>query len=216
MEHAAYLGDKVDGLTSFYGGLGGTPYMNTNTEYAGSNGQVGSTVTYNGAVFDYSGTPTRKAPSTTEVLAVVAGKITNPVPNGYYPVYTDIPRGHNGYCAWHSYGTINGVPVQFGFFFDLANDPGCDPGAGSLGGYSPPLAALANVSGHEISEAFTDPRNGGWWDSSGAENADKCAWKFNTTVTLNNGSQWKIQGNWSNSAYTAGTGYAFGGCIDSK
>ena len=27
-------------------------------------------------------------------------------------------------------------------------------------------------------------------------------------VTLSNGSQWKVQGNWSNTAFTAGTGYA--------
>ena len=37
------------------------------------------------------------------------------------------PRGHAGYCAWHSYGTISGVPVQFAFFFDLDGDRGCDP-----------------------------------------------------------------------------------------
>ena len=210
---SGYVGDKVVGLASFYAGLDASSYMKTNTEYSGSNGQVGSAVVYNGAVFDSSATPSRKAPTTTEVLAAVARTIKNPVSNGYYPVYTDIPRGHNGYCAWHSYGTINGVPVQFGFFFDLANDPGCDPG-GDLLGHSPPLAALANVSGHEISEAVTDPRNGGWWDSSGAENADKCAWTFHTTVALTNDSQWRIQGNWSNNAYSAGAGYAKVGCID--
>ena len=30
----------------------------------------------------------------------------DPVPNGYYPVYTDIPRGTAGYCAWHSWGAV--------------------------------------------------------------------------------------------------------------
>ena len=53
--------------------------------------------------------------------------ISRPVANGYYPVYTDVPRGHVGYCAWHSYGTVNGVPVQFAFFYSLDGDPGCDP-----------------------------------------------------------------------------------------
>ncbi len=108
--------------------------------------------------------------------------ITDPVPNGYYPVYTDQPRGHAGYCAWHSYGTASGVPVQFGFFFKLDGDAGCDPGD-TRTGHSQGLAALANVSGHELSEAVTDPRNGGWWDKSGAENADKCAWTFGGLVT---------------------------------
>ncbi|MFT3916509.1 MAG: hypothetical protein QM704_21250 [Anaeromyxobacteraceae bacterium] len=208
---ASYQGDKVSGLATLYGGFGGSRYMGTNTEYTGTNGQVGAGVSYGGAVFDTSATP-RHAPRTSDVAAAVCRNVSNPVANGYYPVYTDLPRGHAGYCAWHSYGSCNGVPVQFAFFFDLAGDPGCDPGS-NVAGQSQALAALANVSGHELSEAVTDPRNGGWWDASGAENADKCAWTFDGDVTLSNGSTWKIQGNWSNAAYTAGTGYASGGCI---
>ncbi len=207
----AYQSDKFSGLAVLYSGFGASNYMGTNTEYTGTNGQVTSAVAYNGNVIDPSSTP-RHAPRTSDVLKVVARDIANPVPNGYYPVYTDIKRGNAGYCAWHSYGTINGVPVQFGFFFDLNGDPGCDPGDTS-GLHSQGLSALANVSGHELSEAVTDPRSGGWYDSSGAENADKCAWTFSGMVTLTNGSQWKIQGNWSNAAYLANSGYTLGGCI---
>ena len=49
------------------------------------------------------------------------------VANGYYPVYTDIPRGNAGYCAWHSWGSVGSTPVQFAFFFKLDGDAGCDP-----------------------------------------------------------------------------------------
>ena len=54
--------------------------------------------------------------STSAILAEVAKNIINPDPtgNGYYPVYTDLPRGNAGYCAWHSSGSINSVRVQFG------------------------------------------------------------------------------------------------------
>ena len=108
--------------------------------------------------------------------------------------------------------------MQFAFFFNLDGDPGCDP-QDTSGRHSQGLAALANVSGHEISEARSDPRLNAWYDSSGAENADKCAWSFGTPlVTFSNNSQWKIQGNWSNRAYDASTGYANRngekGCID--
>jgi len=42
------------------------------------------------------------------------------------------------------------------------------------------VAALANVSAHELSEAMTDPASpGAWYDSSDQENGDKCAWTFN-------------------------------------
>ena len=206
-----FVSDKVAGLDSLYTGFDGSRYMGTNTEYSGTNGQVGTGVAYGGHVIDTSAT-SRRAPKTSDVLAVVARNIANPVPNGYYPVYSDQPRGHAGYCAWHSYGTINGVPVQFAFFFDLDGDPGCDPGDTS-GLHSQGLSALANVSGHELSEAVTDPRGTGWYDASGSENADKCAWTFNGGVSLPNGTQWKIQGNWSNAAFDTNTGYANGGCI---
>jgi hypothetical protein len=201
-----FTGDKVTGLDSFYSGVGGSHYAGTNTEYTGTNGTVGTGVAYGGHVVDASAAPTH-APKTSQVLAEVCSTIANPVVNGFYPVYVDAPRGHARYCAWHSYGSCNGVPVQFGFFFSLDGDPGCDP-QDTSGLHSQGLAALANVSGHEISETFTDPRNGGWYDSSGAENADKCAWTFGAPLlTFSNGTEWKVQGNWSNAAFTAGTGY---------
>ena len=156
--------------------------MRSNTEYTGTNGTVGAGVAYAGHFVDTSAGPT-KAPSTTTIQAEVSKMITNPVANGFYPVYVDLKRGTTGYCAWHSYGTVHGVPVEFGFFFNLDGDPGLRP-ADAASGHSQGLAAIANVSGHELSETATDPRNGGWWDRSGEENADKCAWTFSGTVTL--------------------------------
>jgi hypothetical protein len=204
---------ELTGLATFYGGLGNSNYMGTNTEYTnGSGGHVGKAVSYSGASLDLSAAP-RRAPRTSEVLAEVCSRISNPVPNGYYPVYTDLPRGHNGYCAWHSYGSCNGTPVQIAFFFDLDGDPGCDPGAPYYT-HAPGLAALANVSGHEISEAVTDPQLNAWYDASGAENADKCAWTFSGKAITFGSVSWKIQGNWSNDAYTNHTGYDSKGCID--
>ena len=97
--------------------------------------------------------------------------------------------------------------VEFAFFFDLDGDAGCDP-RDSSNTHSQGLAALANVSGHEMSETRTDPFLNAWYDTSGDENADKCAWTFgHSLLTFPNGSQWKIQGNWSNAAYNSGTGY---------
>ena len=65
---------------------------------------------------------------TSTILAEVCNVITpDPSGNGYYPVYTDTPRGHASYRAYHSYGICNGTAVQFAFFFDLDGDAGCDP-----------------------------------------------------------------------------------------
>lgn len=206
-----YRGDKMTGLAGFYSGLGGTKYMGTNTEYSDASGTVSSSVSYQGQVTDSSAAP-RHAPSTSAVLAEVAKLFPNPTPNGYYPVYVDQMRGHAGYCAWHSSGTINGVRVQFGFFFNLDGDPGCDPQ--STYGQSQGLAALGNVSGHEISEMVTDPQLNAWYDSAGSENADKCAWTFSGNAVSIGGQSWKIQGNFSNKAYGTHSGYDGAGCID--
>jgi len=207
---------KINGMTSFYTGFSGTNYAKTSDEYKGSNGAVGASNTLGADMIDLSAAGSGARTST--ILAEVCRQITNPVANGYYPVYVDLPRGHAGYCAYHSWGSCGATPVQFAFFWNLDGDAGCDP-EDTSGLHSQGTAALANVSAHELSEARTDPVGTGWFDSIGEENGDKCAWTFNVPlVTFSNGSKWKLQGEWSNAAYNAGTGYPNSagqkGCLD--
>jgi hypothetical protein len=203
----SYSGDKISGMDLWYTGFNGSNYAKTSDEYTGSNGQVGPTTSHLGHVIDT--TAASGGGSTSAILAEVCKTVTpDSSGNGYYAVYTDLPRGNAGYCAWHSAGSCGGTPVQFAFFWKLDGDAGCDPQS-TVAGESQGLAALANVSGHELSEARTDPASpGAWYDASGAENGDKCAWTFqSSSVTFSNGTKWKIQGEWSNAAYNAGTGY---------
>ena len=206
--NATSAGDKITGLDSWYAGHSNSNYSKTCDEYSGTNGQVGAAGTYNGHLVDTS--TASGGGQTSAILAEVCKMITSPDPsgNGYYPVYTDVPRGSAGYCAWHSAGSCGGVPVQFAFFWRLDGDSGCDP-QDTSGLHSEGLAALASVTAHELAEARTDPASpGAWYDGSGNENGDKCAWSFGAPlVTFSNGSQWKLQGEWSNAAYTANTGY---------
>jgi hypothetical protein len=221
--NSTFVGDKISGLDSWYTGHSGSNYAKTVDEYTGTNGQVGPATTHQGHVVDTS--TATGGNNTSAILAEVCKQISsgNIVPdatgNGYYPVYSDVKRGNAGYCAYHSAGTCSGKPVQFAFFFNLDGDPGCDP-ADSTTGHSQGLAALANVTAHELSEARSDPANpGAWYDASGAENGDKCAWTFNqSSVNFPNGTKWKLQGEWSNAAFTAGAGYPNSsgqkGCLD--
>jgi hypothetical protein len=131
----------------------------------------------------------------------------NPDPSAVYFLYTSTSAHGGNYCAWHSDGNCpNGAPVQVAYMPNIDGIDGCDP-KDTWTTHSQGLGALANVTAHELSESITDPRNGGWYDSSGAENGDKCAWSFHNVVTLSNKSQWKLQMEWSNSAYSAGTGF---------
>jgi hypothetical protein len=212
-----YSGEEITGLDYWSTGFSNSNYAKTSDEYTGTNGQVGSATTFLGHIVDT--TAATGGNNTSAILAEVC-KAINPDPsgNGYYAVYTDLPRGSSGYCAWHSAGSCGGVPVQFAFFWKLDGDSGCDPQSG-VTTESEGLAALANVSGHELSEARSDPASpGAWYDSTGQENGDKCVWTFNVPyVTFSNSTIWKIQGEWSNPAYT-GTGYPNSagqkGCLD--
>jgi len=209
---------KIAGLDEFFTGFGGSNYAKASTEYAGTNGQVTATSTYLGHEID-----TRPAPS--KALSVSSAvseacSITNnaPDPSALYLIYTETGAGHVNYCAWHSWGSCsNGAPVQVAYMPNIDGLAGCDP-QDTWTPHSQGLAALANVTAHELSEAITDPRGAGWFDSSGAENGDKCAWTFNARVTLHNGSTWKLQGEWSNAAYNNNTGYpnrsGQNGCLD--
>ncbi|HET6981452.1 MAG TPA: hypothetical protein VFI53_04885 [Myxococcaceae bacterium] len=217
---ASFVADKISGMQLFYSTVGGSSYEATDTEYTDASGaHVGTSVTLGPTHVDLS-TAASNGNRTSVILAEACAQATTLVENGYYPVYVDTPRGHAGFCAWHSAGTCpNGTTIQFGFFFNLDGDPGCDPEDAS-GLHSQGTAALGNVSGHELSETLTDQHLDAWYDASGAENSDKCAWAFGTDLLTfkKPSSQWKVQGNWSNAAFNAGTGYpnrsGQNGCID--
>lgn len=205
---ATFAGDKLSGLDKFFAGYGGSNFAGTCTEYSGSSGDfVTGTSSYPGYVIDGSSAPAG-AISVGQAVAEVC-KVTGNAPdaNGVYFLFTSTGAGNVSYCAWHSWGSCSsGAPVQVAYMPNLDGVAGCDPGD-TWTTHSEGLAALANVTSHELSEAITDPRGGGWYDSSGAEDGDKCAWAFHAPVTLKNGSQWKLQMEWSNAAYSTGSGY---------
>ena len=228
---ATFVGDKMTGLAAFYGGIGASKFFNTNIEYTQTVGKtltpVLNKVTTKAAITDTSAGP-KAAPTTTDVLNEVAAvlkkaKITAPPANAYYPVYGDVVRPTaTTACGWHSSGKIGTVTVTFAFFYNLDGDAGCDPKS-TIAGTSQGLAALANISAHELSETVTDPQLNAWYDATLNENSDKCAWTFSATPPTFGGRQWKLQGNWSNAAYLANTGYTnvatntvMPGCIDTK
>src|SRR5262249_22571914 len=115
--------DTLTGLDRFYGNVHASSYMGTNTEYTDlADNPVSAAVTFGGHAIDTSAAPPN-APSTSAVLNEVAKQVGAGAvtlrPDGYYPVNVDTKRGNAGYCAWHSWGTITGVQVQFGFVFNL-------------------------------------------------------------------------------------------------
>jgi len=220
---SSFTSDKMTSVDSFFSGLTNSNYIKTGQEYVDSTGvRMGTTVNYLGNVVDTTAANNLLGDGTLQynsVLAAVCRNIGTPDPSGwgYYPIFVDIPRNGKSYCAWHTYGSCQGVNIQFGFHWNLDGDSGCNPNdVNNL--HSQGATAIINVAAHEILEAMSDPKLNAWTDASGYENADKCSWKFPYPyITLTNGARFKVQAEWSNQAYGAGSGFAAGdgskGCI---
>ncbi len=219
----SFVGDKVVGLDTFFAGLGGSSYAATAQEYVGSNGAMSATVAYQG-----HGSPISQSIDGEDVQSVANAACAEYasqlaiMPNAgseLIMIISDKKRVSSAYCAYHSAATCdNGQLIQFGFVWNLDGDPSCNP-QDTTTGHSEGLAALANVIAHEVQEARSDPHLDGWFDAANNEIGDKCAWSFGgAPVTFANGSHWKLQGEWSNAAYNAGTGFNNGsqqpGCMD--
>jgi serine protease len=79
----------------------------------------------------------------------------------------------------------------------------CDAGYHPNSSTDPDADATINVTSHEHNETITDPLGSAWFDSSGYENGDKCAWTFggvgsNRANQTINGNSYILQQEWSN------------------
>jgi hypothetical protein len=215
----SFAGDKISGMDQFFEGFGGSKYAYSGTEYSDTSGYVTANSTYLGHVIDTSAAPSHALSIGSAISE--ACKIANnaPLPNTLYLIYTSTGAGNVNYCAWHTWGKCtNGASIQVAYMPNLDSMNGCliDD---SQSGHSRGLSSIANVTAHELMETITDPTGNAWYDDSGSENGDKCAWSFSDNLSIfSNGSQWKLQMEWSNQAYTSGTGLANlsgeKGCID--
>ncbi len=131
-------------------------------------------------------------------------------PHGTTPDGFNTPSGQ--FCAWHDWNgdtTMSGGAVSSSVG-DVAftNMPYVTDAGSSCGqnfvNSNGTLDGVTIVEGHEYAETITDQNPaGGWTDSSGAENGDKCAWVTTGTqaksqdVAFSTGS-FAMQSTWSN------------------
>ncbi len=146
-----------------------------------------------------------------------AGHFGNTTPasnrNAQYIVmapHNTFPDGFNnggGFCAWHDWNGDLGVSSPYGDIA-LTNSPYITDAGASCGqgfvNFPGTLDGVSIVNGHEYSETITDQNPaGGWLDSSGEENADKCSW-LNPGATGGAGNlslatgTFAMQGTWGN------------------
>jgi hypothetical protein len=199
---SVWPGDAYAGLTSLAGGFNGSVFMSDIfPQYMRG---AGVSTKFVNSLYDGSTTPPSRGPSTStivkEACKVIGGKGLTADPTALYVVLTDnFPHGVN-YCAWHSWGSCNGQTIQVAYMPNTTGVTGCNDAVYSCNAYSPGTNSIANVLSHEFSESITDPDGTAWYDNSGNEIGDKCAWTFSACVTLTTGS-WQLQREWSNAVH---------------
>ena len=197
-DQTQFPADAKAGLDALLKGFGGSAFLGIEKQYM-RGASIASTFLTN--YVDASAPPSRPPSTSTivsEACSVINGNGLTADTSAIYFVFTSNFPGHTNYCAWHSYGTCNGVTIQVAYMPNTTGMAGCDPG--DLYGcntYSQGTRSIANVTSHEFAEAITDANASAWYDSSGAENGDKCAWTFSSCVSLSTGS-WQLQQEWSN------------------
>ena len=213
-------------LQNFLSGVGGSGWLNSVTQYC--QGVSSGTIFCNGAgqaagnpadILAGTGTwadnatsapsPPSQSQLASEAVAAAAhfgNTAAGSNASTQYVIATATGNNASGfgssYCAWHSstsssYGNIAYTNLPY------ITDAGASCGANFNG--LGPTAGITIVEGHELAETITDQfPNGGWLDSRGAENGDKCAWissgqGASANITLSTGT-FAVQSLWSNAS----------------
>jgi len=216
----------------FLRNFGGSPYFNINNTYTdniGGGHTVANSVTYSQYWANNVNVPPSNGSTVTNATIqaeIIRGFTTGAWAYDAQTIYAVFTAGNTNlgggfgsqYCAYHGAFNYNGNVVKYaaqpyvGVFLN-----GCSIGLPAPNGDAA-ADAVVNVLAHEVEEAATDPELNAWYDASGQENADKCAWTFGTTYSNGTGTanmnlggkDFLIQQNWVNSG-NGGCLLAFGG-----
>jgi len=182
-------------LQNLVSSLGGSPYFNITTTYYNPNGiALSNSVHFAGAIFDnYSQGAHLDDDAVNSIvgLAISSGQFPLDT-NGVYFVLTsadvhEITGFCTQYCGWHNFATMSGANIKYAFVgnanqcLSACAEQTISSPNGDLG-----IDGMASTMAHELAEAVTDPNLNAWYDASGEEMADKCAWTFGTAYRTSN------------------------------
>ena len=177
--------DTPDGqviIRDFLHGLNQSSYYQINTSYGTPTGSV----SLGGEYTDTGSRGTRLSDSDIQAIvsnAISTGNLRSDTTGLYFVLTSSNVAEKSGfcskYCGWHTSGTINGSDIKYSFVGNAGRClSSCAPQTIGPNGNAG-VDGMVSVIAHELEETNTDPNpNSGWADSTGAENADKCAWTF--------------------------------------
>lgn len=198
----ATIKDQIDGFVNVfadnldYSGSATADY--SIVQQYGSNNPISALLPNLGYRVDTQ--PTRTKITDTGIQTYLAGLFSSgaetPDPSTLYGLY--FPSGMrvslqggascSAFCGYHSHFAYNGMLIKYAVF-PYTNCAACSVAGKSV------ADILTIVTSHEIREAVTDALGTAWYDSTGREADDKCAW--HNLYQMSNGGFW-VQPEYSN------------------
>ncbi len=174
-------------VRTFLSNVGNSPYFNINVSYPGVTGSVA----LKQEIRDTGSQGTRLSDSKVQAIvsnAISTAKLPRDIAGLYFVLTSSNVSESSGfcsrYCGWHTQGTIVGSDIKYSFVGNANRClSGCAAQTISPNGNAG-VDGMISVIAHELEETVTDPDLNAWYDASGAENGDKCAWTFGSSQTL--------------------------------
>jgi hypothetical protein len=207
----SYVSSSYNSLIlQYFGDVGGSTLYRNSKQYKNSSGGYPSNAVLAGSWID-----THAYPSGTLSDAQIQGEVTRAQSkNGWQSSINNIffvftAKGENicdgrqcsftSFCAYHS--SFGSDTLYAAVSYTGTNLSAC--GVPTSPNHNVDADSTINVTSHEQMEATTDPLGTAWYDLTGYEIADKCAWKFGTTSAQGgdvawNGRTYEVQEEWDN------------------
>lgn len=197
-------------IERYFGDVGSSPLYHNNIQYTNSKGKAPQSSSLGGSWVDTSAYPSGTlSDANIQQEATKAISKNGWTANGHNIFLVFTAKGENicvsfgcafsSWCAYHGafgktiYATMPYVGTSLNTCWTGGKSPNGDVDAD----------AEINVTSHEQIEAATDPHLNAWYDSSGQEIGDKCAWTFGNInpdgSNVNwNGHEYIVQREWDN------------------
>jgi hypothetical protein len=199
-------------IQQYFGDIGGSALYHNNIQYTNSSGGYASNATLAASWVDtrsYPRSPLLDSDIQGEVSHALSTKGWSSSTGKIFFVFTQksenicIDSSHsecasNYFCAYHNYFGSNTLYATMPYAASFSCNPGSSPNHNDAD-------QTINVTSHEEIEAATDPLLNAWYDTTGSEIGDKCAWKFGSLNSSGgdvtwNGHNYIVQKEWDNKA----------------